>query len=72
MKHLDDAEDDQEVKAENKFMEIEKTFCSIDDSGQFHQHLMSSFYACRSQIHKKDSQVKQLFALLGLVRVKCW
>ena len=37
---------------------------------QFHQHSTSSFYACRSQRRKKDSQVKLLFALLGSARVK--
>ena len=31
---------------------------------------MSSFYACRSQKHKKDSQIKQLFALSGPAQVK--
>ena len=38
--------------------------------GKFHQHFMCSFYACRSQKCKKDSQLKQLFALLGSVGVK--
>ena len=31
---------------------------------------MSSFYACSSQKHKKDCQVKQLFPLLGFASVK--
>ena len=38
--------------------------------GQFHQQFTSSFYARRSQKCKKDSQIKQLFLLLGLVCVK--
>ena len=33
-------------------------------------HFMSSFYARRSQKRKTDSQVKQLFALLGSASVK--
>ena len=33
--------------------------------GQFHQYFTSSFYARRSKKPKKDSQVKQLFALSG-------
>ena len=33
--------------------------------GQFHQRFTSSFYARRSQKRQKDSQVKQIFALLG-------
>ena len=32
---------------------------------QLRQHFTSSFYACRSQRRKKDSQLKQLFALAG-------
>ena len=38
--------------------------------GQFQQHFTSSFYSRRSQKRKKDSQVKQLLALLGSARVK--
>ena len=38
--------------------------------GQFHEHFTSSFYARRSQKGQKDSQVKQLFALLGSACVK--
>ena len=38
--------------------------------GQFHHYFTSSFYTSRSQKRKKDSQVKQLFALSGSVRVK--
>ena len=38
--------------------------------GQIHHHFTCSFYERRSQKHKKDSQVKQLFALLGSVGVK--
>ena len=38
--------------------------------GQFHQHFMSSFYARKSQKCKKDSQLKQFFALSGSVGVK--
>ena len=33
---------------------------------QFHQCSMSSFYACRSQMPKKDCQVKQLFCTFGI------
>ena len=43
---------------------------SIPTSGQFHQHFTSSFYTFRSQKRKKDSQLKQLFALLGSARIK--
>ena len=42
----------------------------IDPRGQFHQHSTLSFYAGRSQKCKKDSQVKQLFVLLGPLHVK--
>ena len=38
--------------------------------GQFHQHFTSGFYASRSQKHNKDSQLKQLFALLGSAGIK--
>ena len=38
--------------------------------GQFHHHFTSSFYARRSQKRKKDSQLKQLFELLGSLYVK--
>ena len=38
--------------------------------GQFHQHFTSSFYAQRFQKRKKDSQLKQLFALLGSAGIK--
>ena len=38
--------------------------------GQFHHNFMRSFYARRSQKGKKDSQFKQLFALLGPVCLK--
>ena len=38
--------------------------------GLFHQHFTSIFYACRSQKCKKDSQLKQLFVLLGSASVK--
>ena len=31
---------------------------------------MRSFYACRSQKRKKDSQLKQLFAILGSAHLK--
>jgi hypothetical protein len=31
---------------------------------RFHQHFTSSFYACRSQKHKNDSQVNSHFVLL--------
>ena len=41
-----------------------------DSRDQFHHHFTSSCYACRSQKGKKDSQVKLLFGLLGLARVK--
>ena len=37
---------------------------------QFHQLFMSCFYARRSQKHKKDSQLKQLYLLSGSVSVK--
>ena len=37
---------------------------------QFHQHFVSSFYTCRSWKRQKDSQVKQLFALLGSASIK--
>ena len=38
--------------------------------GQFHKQFTGSFYVRRSQKRKKDSQVWQLFALLGSARVK--
>ena len=37
---------------------------------QFHQHFMSSFYTRRSQKRRKDTHVKQLFALLESACVK--
>ena len=44
------------------------SLCINEDSatrGQFHHHLTSSFHARRYRKRKKDSQIKQLFALLG-------
>ena len=38
--------------------------------GQFHQHFTSSFYMCRAQKHRKDGQLKQLFALSGSACIK--
>jgi hypothetical protein len=38
----------------------------IDRWCQFHQHYLSSFYACTSQKWKKDSQVVSLFCALGI------
>ena len=38
--------------------------------GQFYQHWMCSFYVLRSQKCKKNSQIKQFFALSGSVCVK--
>ena len=46
-------------------VDVEKVTCC-----QFHQHFTQSFYAHKSQKHNKDSQLKQLFALSGTVRVK--
>ena len=43
---------------------------TLSTLGQFHQHFTSSLYAHISQKLQKDSQVKQLFALLGSVSVK--
>ena len=43
---------------------------TLSTLGKFHQHFTSSFYAHRSQKRQKDSQVKQLFALLGSVSIK--
>ena len=38
---------------------------------QFHQHFMcSSFYAYRSKKHKRDTELRQLFALMGSAGVK--
>ena len=37
---------------------------------RLHHYFTSSFYASKSQKRKKDSQVKQLFALLGAVSLK--
>ncbi len=34
--------------------------------GQFHQHSSSSFCMCRSQKHKKDSQLDCLFCAFGI------
>ena len=44
--------------------------CKKISWGQFHHHFTQSFNGCRSQKHKKDSQIKQLFALLGFAHVK--
>ena len=41
-----------------------------DTFSQFYQQFTSNFYAHRSQKRKKDSQVKQLFLLLGSVCIK--
>ncbi len=38
----------------------------IDYRCQFHQRSMYSFYACRAQKHKKDSQVISLFYAFGI------
>ena len=38
--------------------------------GQIHQHFTCSFYVCRSQRRKKDSQLKKLYALLGSTSIK--
>jgi len=38
--------------------------------GQFHQCSTSSFYACRSQKHKKDSQVIKLLCVFGICASK--
>ena len=51
-----------------------RTLCATSTSwviwGQFHQHFTSSFYVRRSQKHQKNSQVQQLFALLGSACIK--
>ena len=44
--------------------------CAARTGVNFTNVFTSSFYACRSQKRKKDSQVMQLFALLGSLRVK--
>ena len=44
--------------------------CTIARRSQFHQHFMHTFYARRSQKCKKESQVKQLFALTGSAHIK--
>jgi len=36
----------------------------------FHQHFMRSFYTCRYQRRKNDSQVNSHFLLLGSTRIK--
>ena len=52
-------------------MFIELFFLRVPASmGQFHHHFMSSFYVRRAQKCIKDSQLKQLFALLGSGHVK--
>ena len=38
--------------------------------GQFHQHFTSSFYSCRSQMHKKPVKSSSFFELLGSALVK--
>ena len=50
-----------------------RTPCSqipLSSWGQFHQHSMSSFYACRSQKHKTAAWLDSLFALLVSAHVK--
>jgi len=43
----------------------------IEPRGRFNQHLMSSFYACRSQKRKKETDdLTVFFALLGYLCVK--
>jgi len=42
----------------------------IETSGKFHQHSTYSFYACRSQKHKKDRQVVNLFYAFGIYERK--
>ena len=46
------------------------TTCPGSISPSFHHHFTCSFYTSRSQKHKKDSQVKQLFVLSGSAGVK--
>jgi len=43
-----------------------------DYKGRFHHHFMCSFYVCRSQKHKKYSQVIGHFELLGSTWVKAF
>ena len=50
--------------------ELKEGFSFRENKSQFHQHFMSNFYTRRSQKHYKDSQLKQLFALLGSACVK--
>ena len=56
------------LKATKRINKSFRLFLKI--RGQFHLHFMSSFYARRAQKPKKDSQLKQLFLLLGSAGVR--
>ena len=47
-----------------------KSLITTTSPGLCHQHFMRNFYVGRSHKRKKDSQLKQLFALLGYAGVK--
>ena len=58
-------------KSKSKCTTLSEDCISLSEIwGQFHQQFTSSFYACRSQKCKKDSQLKKLFALLGSACIK--
>ena len=55
----------------HSFIWLNSPFCYCCNSrGQFHQHFTSSICMRKSRKRKKDSQVKQLFAVLRSVCVK--
>ena len=51
-------------------MDQKGTLICYNLQGQFHQHFMRSFYACRPQKRNKAWQFEQLFALSGSADVK--
>ena len=61
---------DQLLRKKHSFLKVTLFFCiatwrpMMTTRGQFHHHFTSSFYARISQKRKKDSHIKQLFALL--------
>ncbi len=55
----------------NILLDGEEKINEIDPRCQFHQHSMSSFCACRSQKHKKDTDdLTILFTLSGSMSAK--
>jgi len=61
-----------EKSAETMFVQKTRTYKvdEIDNSGQFNQCFMQSFYPHQSRKHKNDSQVISHFVLWGSTSVK--